>query len=111
MKKLLAWLVWLPLVFAVAVFLAANRQSVAVSLDPISTTDPAIATPALPLWIWLVLSLLIGFFAGAGGMWLSGRESRQKARAEHRELKLLKRQLADAAGNKDADTLPTLKAS
>ncbi len=110
MKKLLAWLVWLPLVLVVAVFLTANRQPVAVSFDPISPTDPAIATLALPFWVWLALSLLIGVFAGAAGMWMSGRERRAKARAEHRELKALKAELA-AAQARNPETLPTLKAS
>ncbi len=110
MKKLLAWLVWLPLVLVVAVFMTANRQPVAISFDPISPTDPAIATPALWLWVWLTLMLLLGVFVGAAGMWLSGRGRRAKARAERRELKALKAELA-AAQARDPQTLPTLKAS
>ena len=95
MKKFVRWLIWLPLVFITAVFMAANRHAVSISLDPLSTTAPAIATPALPLWIWLALVLLIGVAAGAGGMWASGREGRRRARAEHRELKALKLEPAD----------------
>ncbi|MEQ8751830.1 MAG: LapA family protein, partial [Amphiplicatus sp.] len=69
-----------------------------------------LATLALPFWVWLALSLLIGVFAGAAGMWMSGRERRAKARAEHRELKVLKAELA-AAQARNPETLPTLKAS
>lgn len=110
MKKFVRWLVWLPLVLVAAVFMAANRHSVAISLDPLSTTDPALATPALPLWIWLVLMLLSGVAAGAGGMWASGREGRRRARAEHRELKALKRELADMKARAGGEP-PTLEAS
>lgn len=109
MKKLLARLIWVPLGLIVVVFLVANRTPVAVSLDPISVDDPAIATPPLPLWIWLALSLLLGVAAGSAGMWLSGRDRRIKARAEHRELKAMKREIANAPP--PGETLPILKAS
>ncbi|MGE0409431.1 MAG: lipopolysaccharide assembly protein LapA domain-containing protein [Amphiplicatus sp.] len=94
MKKVVSRLIWLPVGFVLVLFLVANRRPVSISLDPISLDHPAVATPALPLWVWLVLSLLIGFVAGAVGMWSSGREGRRKARAEHRELKTLRREQA-----------------
>ncbi|MBI1364426.1 MAG: DUF1049 domain-containing protein [Alphaproteobacteria bacterium] len=111
MKKLLSRLFWLPLGFLLVMFLVANRQPVSLSLDPISVDNPAIATPALPLWLWLAAALLIGFFAGAFGMWLSGRPRRRKARAERRELKALKREIAASPGpaSRSSDTLPTLQ--
>lgn len=102
MKKLLSRLIWLPLGFLLVLFLVANRQPVPLSLDPISVDDPALATPALPLWVWLTLALLIGVFAGAAGMWVSGRGRRRKARAEHRELKALRREREDAASAENA---------
>ncbi|HXI85876.1 MAG TPA: LapA family protein [Parvularculaceae bacterium] len=111
MKKLLSRLIWLPIGFVFVMFLVANRQPVAISLDPISVEHPAITTPALWLWFWLVLAFLIGFFAGAAGMWMSSKSGRQKARAEHRELKALKKELA-AAPKRAAppDALPSLQA-
>ncbi len=111
MKKLLSRLIWLPLGFLFVMFLVANRSPVAISLDPISVDHPAVATPALPLWIWLILSLLIGFFAGAAGMWISGREKRRKARDARRELKELKReQPAPPPAEPSPETLPSLQA-
>jgi hypothetical protein len=94
MKKLLSRLIWLPLGFLLVMFLVANRKPVAISFDPLSVDHPAVATPALPLWIWLILALLAGFFAGAAGMWMSGRPKRRRARAERRELRALKREHA-----------------
>lgn len=95
MKVLFRWLVWMPLALALAVFFAANRQGVFISLDPFSVANPAIASPALPLWFWLCTFLLLGVGIGATGMWLSGRDRRERARADRDELRALRRQLAD----------------
>lgn len=108
LRKLLARLVWVPLGMVFVLFLVSNRQPVAISLDPLSTTNPLIVTPALPLWLWLTASLLFGFFAGAVGMWVSARNGRIKSNAAKRELKKLKRELADG---ESGETLPTLKTS
>ncbi|HOP18549.1 MAG TPA: LapA family protein [Parvularculaceae bacterium] len=112
MKKIVSRLIWIPVGALAVLFFFANRRPVAISLDPISMDHPAIATPALPLWFWLAIFLLIGFFAGAAGMWASGRPARRKARAE---IKALKSQLQAAPPSQPAaganDSLPTLKAS
>lgn len=112
MKKLVSWLIWFPIGVLAVVFFVANRQFVAISLDPFSPENPAIATPALPLWFWLTLFLLVGFFAGGLGMWASERPARRKARAEIRALKaeLRTRERAAEPAN-SSDNLPTLKAS
>lgn len=96
MRKVLRWVVIIPVGALLVLFLIANRKLVALSLDPFSTETPAIATPALPLWIWLVLALLAGFFIGAAGMWMSERELRIRAKADRIELKALKKAAADA---------------
>ncbi len=96
MKKILRWLVVIPFGALIVLFLIANRTLVALSLDPFSTEAPAIATPALPLWIWLILALFVGFIAGAAGMWMSDRELRIRAKADRLELKSLKKAMAEA---------------
>ena len=97
MKKLVRWLVTIPAGAMLVIFLVANRTPVALSLDPLSTAAPAIATPALPLWIWLVLFLLSGVGLGAGAMWISGHELRARARADRLELRGLKKEAAETA--------------
>jgi len=97
MKKWFARLFWVPLLVVAVFFLVANRQMVAISLDPFSTEAPALTTIAMPLWSWLMMMMFIGFAAGGAGMWFSGRSRRQVARAEHRELKILRKELAAAA--------------
>ncbi len=116
MKKLLARLIWLPMGFVLVVFLVANRTPVPISLDPISTERPALATPPLPLWVWLLSALFVGFFLGAAGMWVSARDSRIAARANARELKALRAQLAAKTAetpaqpeSSPAEALPTIE--
>lgn len=96
MKKWLYRIVWIPVLVIAVLFLVANRQPVAISLDPITPTNPAVSTPALPLWLWLIFMLFLGVGLGAFGMWLSGADRRRKARAEHRELKALRKEMAAA---------------
>jgi len=96
MKKILRGLIAVPVGAFLVLFLIANRAPVALSLDPLSTTAPAIATPALPLWLWLVFFLLIGFGLGAAGMWASDHELRVRAKADRLELKALKKAAAEA---------------
>lgn len=106
MKKILRWVVFVPFGAILVLFLVANRQPVALSLDPFSTQAPAFATPSLPLWLWLAFSLFSGFFLGAAGMWMSGRELRLRARADRLELKALKRASASESAAKPASPAP-----
>lgn len=94
MKKWLSRLIWIPVFVIVTAFLVANRQLVAISLDPFNASNPAVTTPALFLWVWLMLIFLAGFSLGAFGMWVSGRPRRRKARMDRRELKALHKELA-----------------
>lgn len=94
MKKWLYRIVWIPVLAAAVLFLVANRGPVAISLDPFNAETPALATPALPLWFWLMAMLFAGVGLGALGMWLSGAERRAQARDNRRELNAVKKELA-----------------
>ncbi|MEZ5915281.1 MAG: hypothetical protein R3C42_06615 [Parvularculaceae bacterium] len=89
-------------------FLIANREPVALSLDPFSVENPAIATPPIFLWVWLMLALLIGVGVGAAGMWMSGRELRIRAKADRLELKALKKSGAAKAAAQPVDSTPAI---
>jgi hypothetical protein len=108
MKKWLYRIFWIPVFILTVLFLVANREMVAISLDPISVDNPALTTPALPLWFWLMLMLFIGVAFGAFGMWLSGAGRRQKMRLERRELKTLRKEaaLAEKQAQKDPPADP-----
>ncbi len=114
MKKLLSRLVLLPVGLLLVLFLVANRHPVAVRFDPFSYENPSVVTPALPLWVWLVVTLLIGFFTGAATSWASTRHKRLAASAEHKELVALRREreaMRAAANDMSGDNIPVLKAS
>lgn len=113
-KKLFARLIWVPVGLLLVVFLVANRNPVAVSLDPFSTDNPAIATPALPMWIWMILMLMVGFFLGAMTSWIGARGQRRRAQADKKEVQKLRRENEAFAASTSANSeenLPVLKAS
>ncbi len=94
MKKWLFRIIWVPVLAGAVLFLVANRTLVPISLDPFRPENPALSTPALPLWFWLMGMLFVGVALGALGAWLSGREARAQARDNRRELKAVKKELA-----------------
>jgi len=69
MKKWLYRIFWIPLFVLAVLFLVANRQLVAISLDPFNASSPAVTSLALPLWLWLALMLFLGVGLGAAGIW------------------------------------------
>ncbi|MEL6370607.1 MAG: LapA family protein [Pseudomonadota bacterium] len=109
MKKLISFLFYMGVGGALAVFLVANRQPVSISLDPINVDDPAIATYPVPLWIWLMAALLIGFSLGAIGMWISARDKRLEANETKRAFAALQKENEILAARSSA-TPPTLVA-
>lgn len=94
MKKWLFRIIWIPVLIGAVLFLVANRTMVPISLDPFRPDNPALSTPALPLWFWLMIMLFIGVGLGAIGSWFSGRDARFQARENRREVKALKKEVA-----------------
>ena len=95
MMKWLSRLLWIPVLLVAVMFLVANRQETRLSLDPFNASAPAVTSFPLPLWGWLVLMLFLGFGLGAVALWISARPKRARARAEHRELKSLRKALTE----------------
>ncbi|PQA88076.1 LapA family protein [Hyphococcus luteus] len=103
MKKWLFRIIWIPVLIVAVLFLVANRTLVPISLDPIRPENPALSTPALPLWFWLMGMLFIGVALGAAGQWLSTREARAQARDNRRELKALRKELAALTAKRERE--------
>ena len=68
------------------VLAVANRHSVSVSLDPFSTTEPALEF-LVPLYLVVLLCLILGILIGGMTSWLGGGRHRKAARAYRREQK------------------------
>ena len=63
MRRLLNWLVLLPLGIILVLFAVANRAFVTLSFDPFSSESPAL-TFTVPLFIVVVVFLVIGIVVG-----------------------------------------------
>ena len=63
MRRLLLWIVLLPLAILIVLFAVANRSLVTVSLDPFSTTAPSYAM-SLPLFLVIFAVLILGVLVG-----------------------------------------------
>ena len=69
-----SYILTVPLAVILVVFAIDNRDTLVVSFWPL----PWMA--AMPAFLALFVALLIGFFAGAAAIWLSGAKARRRAR-------------------------------
>ncbi len=91
-------------------FFVANRSMVTISFDPTSLEDPALALTA-PLWAGLSGTLLLGFFLGAVGMWISNTKLRKQSRQHKRRVRELEREIvaAKAQTPQEKTNLPAVR--
>jgi uncharacterized integral membrane protein len=87
--KILTAVILVPLAIVIIAFAMANRESVMVSFDPFSATEPA-AAATLPLFALIILLLIIGVLVGGVATWLRQGEWRQRARRLEREVRELR---------------------
>ena len=97
-RRILTAIIVVPLAAILIAFAVANRQTVHVSFDPFSTTNPAYAA-SLPLFVLIFLLLILGVIVGGVAAWLRQRAWRRSARkldaevrALHEELEAIRRQ-------------------
>jgi hypothetical protein len=84
MRRLLRWLVGLPIAIIAIGFAVANRQWISVSLDPVSAIPRA--SIDMPLWALFFAGILPGLVVGWGACWLAQGKWRRHAREARREL-------------------------
>ena len=82
MRKFLAAVILIPLAILMVMFDVANRASVTVSLDPFSSSAPAL-TMRVPLFLLLLIVLIVGVLVGGIAAWL--RQSKWRRAARHLE--------------------------
>jgi uncharacterized integral membrane protein len=114
MRKLIAAVILIPLAILIVMFAVANRASVPVSLDPFSSTAPAL-TLHVPLFLLLLIALILGVLAGGVAAWLRQSKWRRAARRLERELRVARaeaedarRRLAAAQAPAPAPQIPTI---
>ena len=84
-RKIIAAVILVPLAVVIIAFAVANREVVAVSLDPFSAEHPA-ASLTLPLFALVIVLLILGVLIGGIAAWLRQSKWRRTARRLEREI-------------------------
>ncbi|KQT83955.1 LapA family protein [Aurantimonas sp. Leaf443] len=93
-SRLLSIVILVPLAIVLVVFCVANRQSVAISLDPIGTM-PQLALQA-PMFILLMGAVILGTVLGGIGTWFTQAHYRRKSWKRKYEVEKLRREADEA---------------
>ena len=109
MKRLVFWIAGLPCAAVIIALSVANRASVRFSLDPISTTEPAVAFE-LPLFILLFGAGFAGLVIGWSVAFTKQVHWRREARRRQRDAENW-RQKAAAKETAQAESRGLVKAA
>ena len=93
-SKIVGWLVLVPLCAVLVAFALANRQLVAINVNPFAA--PAAADAAgygIPLFVILYVMLLIGVLLGGTATWFAQGQHRKRERQWRREAQALNQEL------------------
>jgi uncharacterized integral membrane protein len=103
MRRLLAWIILLPLAVLILLFAVANRAPVTVSLDPFSATAPAYAMK-IPLFLVVFAAMILGVIVGGTAMLRNQFQWWRAARRAERETARLKEHVeAERIAHEEAD--------
>jgi uncharacterized integral membrane protein len=87
-RKIVTWIVIIPLAAIMIAFAVANRQAVTVSFDPFSAVSPAYAA-TLPLFVVLFAAAILGVLVGGSAAWIGQGKWRRAARRLDGEVRAL----------------------
>ena len=87
-RKIVTWIVIIPLAAVIVAFAVANRQAVTVSFDPFAAAAPAYAA-TLPLFAILFAVLILGVLIGGIAAWFRQGKWRRAARRLDGEVRAL----------------------
>jgi uncharacterized membrane protein YciS (DUF1049 family) len=95
MRKFIAAIILIPLAILMVMFAVANRDYIAISLDPFSANAPAL-TLHVRLFLLLLIVLIIGVLVGGIAAWLVQSKWRRAARRLERDLRTVRAEAEDA---------------
>ena len=96
-RRIVGWVILVPLCAALIVFALANRQAVTVNFNPFTApADPAMPGFGVPMFIVIFGVLLVGIVLGGIATWFAQRHHRRDGRAFRRENERLHRELEAA---------------
>ena len=92
-RRIISALIIIPLAVAIIAFAVANRQSVTLSFDPLSSTNPAYSA-TLPLFAVIFMALILGVLIGGVAAWIGQTKWRRAARKLDADVRTLHQELA-----------------
>jgi uncharacterized integral membrane protein len=101
-RKLVFWLVLVPLAIVIVMFAIANREIVTVSFDPFAPHQPA-ASISVPLFALIFVLVILGVIIGGIAAWLRQGKHRRVARMHYSHVAALRREI-DSLNTKLGDT-------
>jgi hypothetical protein len=93
-RRIVGWVVLVPLCLVIIVFALANRQLVVVNFNPLVPSE-ALSTPGVgvPLFLVMFAVLLFGVLLGGIATWFAQAPHRRDERAYRRETERLNREV------------------
>jgi uncharacterized integral membrane protein len=88
LRRLLKWIIGLPVALFAIAFAVANRKPVTLSFDPMSQDAP-FASMVMPLWLLFFIGTIVGVLVGWLGCWMAQGKWRKRAREQEAEVKRL----------------------
>jgi uncharacterized integral membrane protein len=97
LRRIVGWIVLVPLCLVLIVFALANRQLTVLNFDPLSPPE-ALAAPGtgVPLFVVIFGFLLLGVVLGGVASWFAAAPVRRERRRWQREAARLRRELEEA---------------
>lgn len=95
-KRIVGWVVLVPLCAVLVIFALANRQLVAVNFNPFAAVPALEPGTGVPMFLVMFGVLLVGVLLGGIATWFAQGQHRRDERAFRRENERLHREL-DAA--------------
>lgn len=91
-RRIVGWVVLVPLCLVLVIFALANQQSVVVNFNPLAPADP-VTSPGVPLFLVLFAVLLTGVLLGGIATWFAQAPHRRDERTWRREAERLNREV------------------
>lgn len=110
-KRIIGWLVLIPLCAVILIFALANRHTVPVNFNPLATVDPAAAGAGVPLFLIVYAVLFLGIALGGLAVWFAQGAHRREARRHRKDAERLKAELAKVRGRPQREKDPALAAA
>lgn len=84
-KRIVGWVVLIPLCAVLVVFALANRHTVTLHFDPLSRDTPFMPPLDVPMFALIYAMLIVGIVLGGIAVWLTQGRNRREKRQYRRE--------------------------